>query len=55
MWPNQQEDADLATFTEEILNRKLYFFVQCHLSEETGWLFFNVGGCVQGARGGMTF
>ena len=25
MWPNQQEPADLVTFTEEILNGKLYF------------------------------
>ena len=25
MWPNQQETADLVTFTEEILNGKLHF------------------------------
>ena len=25
MWPNQQETADLVTFTEEILNGKLNF------------------------------
>ena len=25
MWPNPQFPADLVTFTEEILNRKLYF------------------------------
>ena len=25
MWPNPQETADLVTFTEEILNGKLYF------------------------------
>ena len=25
MWPNSQETADLATFTEEILNAKLHF------------------------------
>ena len=25
MWPNQQETANLVTFTEEILNWKLYF------------------------------
>ena len=25
MWPNPQETADLVTFTEEILNRKLQF------------------------------
>ena len=29
MWPNLQETADLVTFTEEILNGKLHFFVQC--------------------------
>ena len=29
MWPNPQETADLVKFTEEILNAKLYFFVQC--------------------------
>ena len=29
MWPNPQETADLVTFTEEILNRKLQFFGQC--------------------------
>ena len=26
MWPNPQETVDLVTFTEEILNRKLYCF-----------------------------
>ena len=25
MWPNPQETADLVTFTEEIINGKLYF------------------------------
>ena len=25
MWPNQQESADLVTFTEEILNGQLHF------------------------------
>ena len=25
MWPNPRETADLVTFTEEILNEKLYF------------------------------
>ena len=29
MWPNPQETVDLVTFTEEILNEKLHFFVQC--------------------------
>ena len=28
MWPNPQFLADLVTFTEEILNGKLHFFVQ---------------------------
>ena len=28
MWPNPQFPADLNTFTEEILNGKLHFFVQ---------------------------
>ena len=28
MCPNPQETADLVTFTEEILNGKLHFFVQ---------------------------
>ena len=28
MWPNPQETANLVTFTEEILNEKLAFFVQ---------------------------
>ena len=33
MWPNPPQTADLITFTEEILNEKLHFFVQwdfCH-------------------------
>ena len=25
MWPNPQQTADLVTFTEELLDRKLYF------------------------------
>ena len=29
MWPNPQFPADLVTFTEEIRNGKLRFFVQC--------------------------
>ena len=32
MWPNSQETADLVTFTEEIFNGKLPFFLQ--------WLFY---------------
>ena len=33
MWPNPQFSADLVTFTEEILNGKLHFFVQWLLSK----------------------
>ena len=29
MWPNSKKTADLVTFTEEIFNGKLNFFVQC--------------------------
>ena len=32
MWPDPQIPADLVTFTEEILNRKLHFFVQCKMA-----------------------
>ena len=32
MQPNQQETADLITFTEEILNGKLYFL--CNVNDE---------------------
>ena len=31
MWPNPHFPADLVTFTEEILNGKLRFFVQCNV------------------------
>ena len=31
MGPNRKFPADLVTFTEEILNGKLHFFVQCSL------------------------
>ena len=31
MWPNPQETLDLVTFTEEILNGKLYFL--CSVNE----------------------
>ena len=30
MWSNQQETADLVTFTEEVLNRKLCFLCSGH-------------------------
>ena len=35
MWPNPQETADLATFTEEILNGKLHFLCSASLILET--------------------
>ena len=40
MWPNPQETADLATFTEEILNRKLCFLcsVFVFLRNGTSWM-----------------
>ena len=34
MWSNPQETVDMVTFTEEILNGKLYFFVQCIIEED---------------------
>ena len=34
MWPDPQETADSVTFTEEIVNGKLDFFVQCNLLME---------------------
>ena len=33
MWPNPQETVDLVTFTEEILNGKLYFLCSVIRSE----------------------
>ena len=30
MWPNPQDTADLVTFTEEIINRKLHFLCSLH-------------------------
>ena len=32
MRPNPQETADLITFTEEILNTELHFFVQSFIT-----------------------
>ena len=37
MSPNPQEPADLATFTEEILNGKLHFL--CSVSKRNEWKF----------------
>ena len=34
MWPNTQKTADLVTFTKEILNEKLHFFLQ--------WVWVNI-------------
>ena len=34
MWPDPQETADSVTFTEEIVNGILDFFVQCNLLME---------------------
>ena len=34
MWLNPQETADLVTFTEEILNGKLHFYVQCKVPKK---------------------
>ena len=33
MWPYPQETADLVTFTEEILNGKLYFLCSDNIEE----------------------
>ena len=33
MWPNKQFSADLVTFTEEILNEKLYFLYSTKIYE----------------------
>ena len=33
MLPNSRFPADLVTFTEEILNEKLHFFVQCKVGK----------------------
>ena len=40
MWPNPQFSADLVTFTEKILNGKLYFLcsVVCEVLPSTGIL-----------------
>ena len=40
MWPNPQFSADLVTFTEEILNGKLHFFVQCMINSEDSFKIF---------------
>ena len=41
MWPNPQETVDLVTFTEEIFNGKLQFFLQCSLGEKKAQVTFS--------------
>ena len=36
MWANPQKTAELATFTNNILNGKNYFFVQCVAKADIG-------------------
>ena len=40
MWPNPQENADLVTFAEEILNEKLNFF--CMVEFKISCLYFSI-------------
>ena len=42
MWPNPQETADLVTFTEEILNRKLSFFCSVSMSLQNANIQSNI-------------
>ena len=37
MWPNPQETADLVTFTEEIVNGKLYFLCSVFFIAASDW------------------
>ena len=47
MWPNPQENADLVTFTEEIVNGKLYFLCRVstyeNFSEKVTYMFISWG------------
>ena len=43
MWSNPQFSADLVIFTEEILNEKLHFLVQCHFLKILGSKSSNQG------------
>ena len=38
MWPNPEKSADLVTFSEEISNGKLHFFVQWELASIIAFL-----------------
>ena len=42
MWPNPQETADLVTFTEEILNEKLYFLCSVTCKNGVSTILFNI-------------
>ena len=44
MWPNPQETTDLVTFTEEILNGKLYFLCSETSSTNTVFLLISAPG-----------
>ena len=41
MWPSPQETVDLVTFTEEILNGKFQFFLQCSLEGKKAQVTFS--------------
>ena len=43
MWPNPQKSADLVTFTEKILNRKLHFLCSVKCRSRRLQMFFKIG------------
>ena len=52
MFPNSQETADLVAFTEEILNGKLHFSLQCMLylkSCRVSILYFSIRSTIHSA------
>ena len=57
MWANLQETADLVTFTEEILNRKLHFLYseKSVLSESLFWNYLNVNTLVARKKHNITY
>ena len=62
MWPNPQETADLLTFTEKILNRKLNFLYSVNrpalvfsLNEMPKWFFDLKEECVVSFRRYLIF